>query len=78
MTCLVEGGVCEMHDGAACESEWQIHVFIAFCAFSTTDGLSLPLSLSLPPSTFACCVHKASRIAPTIPGSVMSEGKFVV
>lgn len=61
-----------MHDGAACESEWQI--FFAFCAFSTTDGLSLSLS----PSTFACCVHKASRVAPTIPGSVMSEGKFVV
>lgn len=32
-------------------------------------------SLSLPPSTFACCVHKASRVAPTIPGSVMSEGQ---
>lgn len=36
------------------------------------------LSLPLPPSTFACCVHKASRVAPTISGSVMSEGKFVV
>lgn len=64
-------GVCGMHDGAACESEWQI--FFAFVLFPPRMG-----SLSLSLSTFACCVHKASRVAPTIPGSVMSEGKFVV
>lgn len=43
-----------MHDGAACESEWQI--FFAFCAFSTTDGLSLSLSLRvLCAKSQSCC-----------------------
>lgn len=44
--------VCGMHDGAGCESEWQI--FFAFCAFSTMDGLSL--SLSLPQHSRAVCI----------------------
>lgn len=35
--------VCGMHDGAACESEWQI--FFAFVLFPPRMG-----SLSLPPS----------------------------